>query len=175
MTWKRTVFVGDKWAISLTLGFLTCQGAGEVEKSKGEQKAPCINHNWTETPPLLSTRDCISIATHCRAPGNNLPSSWPFFWFHGLRNSKGWLFQRRKKRLLEVLYKGRLMPFKWTITNGADMLLSKMNEVSLEGQSSSNTSASEPCCNLYRQLGLRGSFIIKDILERTLLFNTHME
>lgn len=56
------------------------------------------------------------------------------------------------------------MPFKWTITNGADMLLGEMNGVSLERQSSSNKSLSEPRRNTWRQLGLASSFIIKDIL-----------
>lgn len=45
----------------------------------------------------------ISIATHCRAPGNNLPSSWHFFffslsfWFQGLGNSKGLAFPKTEK------------------------------------------------------------------------------
>lgn len=85
-------------------------------------------------------QETVSALQHCRAPGNNLPSPWPFFWFHALRNSEGWLFQRRKKLLHQVLYKGKLMPFKWTITNGVDMLLGKMNEVLLQSQSSSNKS-----------------------------------
>lgn len=149
-----------------------------------EDSPPCTNHNWAQTPSRLSTRDCIRIAT---LQGTWKQFTFPpdlffFFWFHGLRNSeRGWLFQRdgkkeKEKRLLEVLYKGRLMPFKWTITNGVDMLLSKMNEVSLERQSSSNKSLpSEPRCNTRRQLGLPSSSIIKDTLGALIILQAHFE
>lgn len=53
------------------------------------------------------------------------------------------------------------MPFKWTITNGVDMLLSKMNEVSLERQSSSNKSLRlSRAVILGDSFGLPSSFII---------------
>ncbi len=71
-------------------------------------------------------------------------------------------------------YKGRLMPFKWTITNGVDMLLSKMNEVSLERQSSSNKSL---CLGhaviLGDSFGLPSFFIIKDILGAFIIQQAH--
>lgn len=54
------------------------------------------------------------------------------------------------------------MPFKRTITNGVDKLPSKMNEVSLERQSSSNKSLCLSHAVIFRDsLALLGSFKIK--------------
>ena len=102
--------------------------------------------------PQLNTNSSTSfherLYQHCNTAGHletiYLPPDLFFFFLFSdsmvWEIARGWLFQRRKKRLLGALYKGWLMPFKWTITNGVDMLLSKMNEVSLERQSSSNKS-----------------------------------
>lgn len=58
--------------------------------------------------------------------------------------------------------KAGLMPFKRTITNGVDKLPSKMNEVSLERQSSSNKSLCLSHAVIFRDsLALLGSFEIK--------------
>ena len=66
------------------------------------------------------------------------------------------------------------MPFKWTITNGVDMLLSKMNEVSLERQSSSNKSLRlSRAVILGDSFGLPSSFIIKDILGAFIIQQAH--
>lgn len=131
--------------------------------------------------PQLNRNSLISfykrLYQHCNTAGHLETIYLPpdlFSWFHGLRNSEGWLFQRRKKRLLDVHYKGRLMPFKWTITNGVDMLLSKMNEVSLERQNSSNKSL---CLGhaiiLGDSFGLPSFFIIKDILGAFIIQQAH--
>lgn len=134
---------------------------------------------WTTTKQRLfhfslhfSPQETVSAMHSCRGTWKQFTFLVTFFLIPRFE-SEGWLFQRRKKRLLGVLYKGRPVPFKRTITNGIDMLLAKTNEVSLERHSSSSKKACLLCCNTWGQLGLVSSFIINDILEPFSIQQTH--
>lgn len=137
---------------------------------------------WTTTKQRLfhfslhfSPQETVSAMQSCRGTWKQFTFPVTFFLIPRFQ-SEGWLFQRRKKRLLRVLYKGRPVPFKRTITNGVDVLLAKTNEVSLERQSSSNKKKKRfglLCCNTWGQLGLVSSFIINDILGAFSMQQTH--
>lgn len=78
----------------------------------------------------VSLPEAVSALQHTAGHLETIYLSF-FFFYSSLRNIEGLLFQRRggkKARLLRALYKSRLMLFKRTITNGADVLLAKINE-----------------------------------------------
>lgn len=103
----------------------------EAHSTEVSLRKPQVN---TNTPPLLSARDCISIAT--------LQDTWKqftflltFFLIVWLEKQRVLAFlQRGKKWLLVALYKDGLVPFIRTFTNGVDILLSKMNDGTWERQ-----------------------------------------
>lgn len=135
---------------------------------------------WTTTKQRLfhfslhfSPPETVSAMQSCRGTWKQFTFPVTFFLIPRLE-SEGWLFQRRKKRLLGVLYKGRPVPFKWTITNGVDVLLAKTNEVSLRDRAAQiKKRFCLLCCNTWGQLGLVSSFIINDILGAFSVQQTH--
>lgn len=115
-------------------------------------------------------QQCIAA----EAPGNNLPSSWPFFWFHALGARAGFS-KDGKSGCWECSTKAGPCLLKGLLQTALTCSLLRQMRCLWRDRAAQikKKRFCLLCCNTWGQSGLASSFIINDILRAFSIQQTH--